>query len=117
MIGVQYEANGKAPAGRGSFGVRAGRWMLAHTGLHEGSRLGRGGVEIDSVARVARGIEVVAEIKDLFGPGMTAQMTYYETKRGAKVFAAGAFYFTRLVHVDATTSRILDNLWARLSRP
>ena len=47
---------------------------------------------------------------------MTAQMTYYETKVGAKVFAAGAFYFTRLAHVDTTTSRILDNLWARLSR-
>ena len=45
---------------------------------------------------------MVAEIPDLFGPGMTAQMAYYETKGGAKVFAAGAFYFTRLAHVDPT---------------
>jgi hypothetical protein len=46
---------------------------------------------------------------------MTAQMTYYETARGAKVFAAGAFYFTRLAHVDPLTSRLLENLWARLA--
>ena len=32
------------------------------------------------------------------------------------VFAAGAFYFTRLARVDPTTSRILDNLWARFAR-
>jgi hypothetical protein len=47
---------------------------------------------------------------------MTAQMTYYETRRGAKVFAAGAFYLSRLVHVDPLTSRLLENLWARLTR-
>ena len=46
---------------------------------------------------------------------MTAQMTYYETRDGAKVFAAGAFYFTRLAHVDPLTSRLLENLWARLA--
>ena len=34
---------------------------------------------------------MLAEIPNLFGPGFTAQMTYYETARGAKVFAAGAF--------------------------
>ena len=80
-------------------------------------RWAAGGVEIDRRSPASpAGLEVVAEIPNLFGPGMTAQMTYYETKGGAKVFAAGAFYFTRLAHVDATTSRILDNLWARLAR-
>ena len=34
---------------------------------------------------------MLAEIPNLFGPGFTAQMTYYETPAGAKVFAAGAF--------------------------
>ena len=58
---------------------------------------------------------MLAEIPDLFGRGKAAQMTYYETGRGAKVFAAGAFYFTRLAHVDPVTSRILENLWARLA--
>jgi hypothetical protein len=41
-------------------------------------------------------------------------MTYYETRAGAKVFAAGAFCLandTRVVHA------LLDNLWTRLSRP
>jgi hypothetical protein len=116
LIGVQYLANGKAP--RQPWIVRqsrSGSWVLAGTGLRKGSRLGRGGIEIDRASSASpRGIEVVAEIPHLFGPGMTAQMTYYETPKGAKVFAAGAFYFTRLAHVDGVTSRILENLWARL---
>ena len=61
------------------------------------------------------GVGVVAEISHLFGRGMTAQMTYYETRRGAKVFAAGAFYFTRLAHVDPLTSRILENIWNEMA--
>jgi hypothetical protein len=60
---------------------------------------------------------VLAEIRNLFGPGKTAQMTYYETPNGAKVFAAGAFYFTRWIHVDPITARLVDNVWTRLSRP
>jgi hypothetical protein len=58
---------------------------------------------------------VLAEIPNLFGSGRTAQMTYYETPGGARVFAAGAFYFIRLVHIDPMTSRIIENLWARLA--
>jgi len=42
-------------------------------------------------------------------------MTYYETARGAKVFAAGAFHLARFAHVDPVVSRVLENLWARLS--
>ena len=95
---------------------RASSWILDGTGLREGSRLSRGGVEIDRTFSASPGnIEVIAEIPDLFGPAITAQMTYYETARGAKVFAAGAFYFTRLAHVDPVTSRILENVRARLS--
>jgi hypothetical protein len=117
LVGVQYLANGKAPRQpwilRNS---RAGRWIFAGTGLRRGSRLGRGGVEIDrTVPASPDGVEVIAEIRDLFGPGMTAQMTYYETRNRAKVFAAGAFYFSRLVHLGTMTSRVLENLWVRLS--
>jgi hypothetical protein len=119
LIGVQYLANGRAP--RRPWIVRrsrAGRWVFAGTGLREGSSLLRGGVEIDRTAASSPpGIEVLAEIPDLFGRGMTAQMTYYETDDGARVFAAGAFYFTRLAHVDPVTSRVLENLWKRLARP
>jgi hypothetical protein len=90
--------------------------IFAGTGLHEGSRFALGGVEIDHLAASSpRGVQVLAEIPNLFGPGMTAQMSYYESGEGAKVFAAGAFYFTRLIHFDPVVSRIVSNLWARLA--
>ena len=86
----------------------AGSWIFAGTGLREGSRLALGGVEIDQLARSSpRNVQVLAEIPNVFGRGMTAQMTYYETDEGAKVFAAGAFYFTRLIHLDPVVSRIV----------
>jgi hypothetical protein len=117
LIGVQYRANGKAP--RRPWIVRrssAGSWIFAGTGLREGSRLALGGVEIDQLARSSpRSVEVLAEIPNVFGRGMTAQMSYYETDEGARVFAAGAFYFTRLIHLDPVVSRVVSNLWARLS--
>jgi hypothetical protein len=117
LAGVQYLANGKTP--RRPWIVRrapAGRWIFAGTSLQAGSPLGRGGVEIDALAAASpRNVQVLAEIPNLFGQGRTAQMTYYETSAGAKVFAAGAFYFGRLIHLDPTTSRIVENLWARLA--
>ena len=42
-------------------------------------------------------------------------MTYYE-QGGAKVFAAGAFTLAGSVR-QPVVDRLLDNLWARLSRP
>jgi hypothetical protein len=43
-------------------------------------------------------------------------MTYYETGRGAKVFAAGAFTLGgNATHAPVAT--LLDNLWARLNQP
>ena len=117
LIGVQYRVNGRAP--RQPWIVRkapAASWVFAGTGLSEGSRFGRGGVEIDeTTAASPRGVQVLAEIPNLFGPGLTAQMSYYETRAGARVFAAGAFYLTRLLPRDAVISRLLDNLWARLA--
>ena len=59
---------------------------------------------------------MIAEIPHLFGPGMKAQMTYYETGRGARVFAAGAFHLTRSVTFDPVVARVLSNLWARMAR-
>ena len=116
LIGVQYRANGKAP--RQPWIIRrssAASWIFVGTGLRSGSALARGGVEIDQTTPESpRNVQVVAEIPNLFGPGMTAQMTYYETRAGAKVFAAGAFYLTRLIHVDNVVSRVVSNLWTRL---
>ena len=53
---------------------------------------------------------------DLLGPGKTAEMTYYETAAGAKVFDAGAINFASTA-TTAPVSTLLENLWARLSVP
>ena len=59
---------------------------------------------------------MLAQIPNLYGPGFTAQMTYYETPAGAKVFAAGAFSLARSVW-DTGIDRIVANLWQKLSSP
>ena len=60
--------------------------------LEPGEGIASGGIEIDATSSASpQGIHVLAEIPNLYGPGFTAQMTYYETPAGAKVFAAGAF--------------------------
>jgi hypothetical protein len=117
LIGVQYRGSDgghhKAP-----WIVRsapAGRWLFAGTGLRPGSKLGEGSVEIDrTFPSSPRNVQVLAEIRDLFGPGFTAQMTYYETGRGARVYAAGAF---RLLQepVPPAIERLLANLWSHLA--
>jgi N,N-dimethylformamidase beta subunit-like, C-terminal len=116
LIGVQYVGNQPSP--RGAWVVRrthARAWMFAGTDLRVGSAFARGGVEIDQVTGASpRGVRVVAEIPHLFGPGMKAQMTYYESPAGARVFAAGAFHLTRSVTSDPVVRRLLSNLWARM---
>jgi hypothetical protein len=121
LIGVQYLANqGRKPA-RAAWILRetnAVAWLFASTGLRAGSRFGSDfGVEIDHTTPASpKGIEVVAEIPDLLGPGRTAQMTYYETRSGAKVFAAGAFTLAGRVW-DPVVARVAANLWRELSDP
>ena len=118
LVGVEYV--GHKPSPRGAWIVRRARadsWMFAGTNLQVGSAFARGGVEIDQVTGASpRRVRVVAEIPHLFGPGMKAQMTYYETGRGARVFAAGAFHLTRSVTSDPAVGRLLANLWARMVR-
>jgi N,N-dimethylformamidase beta subunit-like protein len=123
LIGVQYRANDNGQK-QGLFVVQnsaAAPWLWDGTGLTDGSAFGQFvggyGIEIDSTAPESPpGTTVVAQIPDLFGPGITAQMTYYELPNGAKVFAAGTLDFGG----SATfwpVKRMLDNLWARLSQP
>jgi hypothetical protein len=120
LIGVQYRGNDRG-GHRGPWIVRdvsAARWLFAGTGLKDGSTFGSGGIEIDKTATGSPpGVEVVAEIPNLFGPGFSAQMTYYETTAGAKVFAAGAFTLAGAVLDDPIVNRLMENLWARLARP
>ncbi len=116
LIGVQYRANARLRAPWVVRAAPASSWVFDGTGLRAGSRFGFGGIEIDEKAPSSpRGTQVLAEIPDVFGPGFTAQMTYYETRAGAKVFAAGAFFFHRLLESDRRTARIVENLWARLA--
>lgn len=123
LIGVQYRANDNGRRQR-PFIVRAADsvpWLFAQTDLTNGAELGQElggyGIEIDATTPASPpGTAVVAEIPDLFGPGFTAQMTYYETPEGAKVFAAGAIDFGGTALLPAV-SRMLENLWARLSVP
>ena len=59
---------------------------------------------------------MLARIPDAFGPGKSAEMTYYETPRGAKVFAAGVLNFGGSALLP-DVSRMLENLWRRLAAP
>jgi N,N-dimethylformamidase beta subunit-like, C-terminal len=117
LIGVQYIGNDDGEH-RGPFILRAEAatsWIFSGTELRPRSRFGSFGIEIDHLAPASPpGTRVVAEIPDLLGTGMTAQMTYYETPRGAKVFATGAFTLGGgALWPDA--SRVLENLWQRLA--
>jgi N,N-dimethylformamidase len=98
-------------------GARRAEWLFAGTGLRDGDRFGRFGIEIDArTARSPAGTRVLATITDAFGPGKSAEMTYYETAAGAKVFAAGVINFGGSA-LWPVSSRLLDNLWRRLGAP
>jgi N,N-dimethylformamidase beta subunit-like, C-terminal len=123
LIGVEYRANDDGQR-QGLYTVgdtAAAPWFWDGTGLAEGSTFGQTvggyGIEIDAIAPESPpGTVVLAQVPDVLGPGLTAQMSYYETPAGAKVFAAGTLDFGG----SATfwpVKRMLDNLWARLSQP
>ena len=88
-----------------------------------GDTFGLYGIEIDAATSDSPAeTYVLAAIPDVFGPGRTAQMTYYETAGGAKVFAAGALNFGGSVLPvgrvkDERLSRLIANIWDRLSQP
>ena len=118
LIGVQYIGNDDG-ARRGPWIVRdvSEPWLFSGLDVRRGARFANGGIEIDKTAPSSpAGTKVLAEIPNLLGPGMTGQMTYYETARGAKVFAAGAFTLAGAVWWPEV-KRLLENLWARLERP
>src|SRR4051812_29477988 len=96
IVGVQYVGSdhGQRQAGYTVTGAGAAPWAFDGTGLSDGDVFGRYGIEIDArTAQSPRGIQVLAHIPELLGSGRTAEMTYYETAAGAKVFAAGALNF------------------------
>ena len=123
VLGVQYRANDNGRIQR-PFVVRSAStapWFWAGTGLGDGAvfgqELGGYGIEIDQTTPFTPpGTIVLAEVPDLYGPGLTAQMTYYETTAGAKVFAAGVMDFGGTAMLPSVR-RLLENLWARLATP
>jgi hypothetical protein len=117
LAGVQYRANDDGRR-QGPFTVvaaEAAPWLFDRTGLENGSTFGETvggyGIEIDTTtADSPPGTVVLARIVDLFGPGASAEMTYYETEAGARVFSAGVLDFSG----SATfwpINRMLENLW------
>jgi N,N-dimethylformamidase len=120
LIGAQYRANDNGTH-QGVFYVTSAQtapWLWEGTGLTDGSTVGDVvggyGIEIDATTRQSPpGTLVLALIPNLFGPGVNAEMTYYETPAGARVFDAGALDFSG----SATTwpvRRMLENLWAHM---
>ena len=119
LVGVQFDA-GDYGSHMGPYevtGATADAWVFAGTGLGNGDRFGRYGFELDKRAPSSpKGTRLLARIPNLMGPRRSAEMTYYETSRGAKVFAAGTLNFAASAD-NPVVSRLLENVWARLSRP
>jgi hypothetical protein len=119
LVGVQYVGSDQGQR-QGAYqitGLASAPWAFAGTGLADGDAFGRYGIEIDArTAASPTGIEVLARIPDLLGAGRSAEMTYYETSAGAKVFAAGALNFAASLG-EPVVDLLLANVWARLSVP
>ena len=123
LLGNQYLANDDGTR-QGVFYVTDATstpWLWQGTGLGYGSTLGEYvggyGIEIDATTEHSPpGTKVLAVIPNLFGLGKHAEMTYYESPSGARVFAAGAMDFGG----SATfwpVRRLLENLWQHLIQP
>jgi hypothetical protein len=119
IVGVQYVGSdqGQRQAGYEITGAATAPWAFDGTGLADGDLFGRYGIEIDArTAASPSATQVLARIPDLLGPGRSAEMTYYETPAGAKVFAAGALNFAASLG-QPVVDHLLGNVWARLSIP
>jgi hypothetical protein len=116
LVGVQF-ISGDYGGRQGAYVVHGSAWAFAGTGLSDGGRFGQYGFEIDArSSHSPPGTQLLASIPNLMGSGRTAEMTYYETPAGAKVFAAGALNFTASIG-DPTVALLVENVWARLSSP
>jgi hypothetical protein len=117
LIGVQYRANDRGTH-RGRWRVRDAQnvpWLFAGTALRNGSPFSSAGIEIDARAPSSPPqTKIVAVIPNIFGRGISANMSYYETRSGAKVFAAGAFSFAAAIW-QPPVRQMAENLWARLA--
>ena len=120
LLGVQYRANddGRRQAPFVIADTAAAPWLFQRTTLANGSLLGDNvggyGIEIDMTTPFSPpGTRVLARIPDLFGPGLSAEMAYYETDAGARVFSAGVLDFCGTVHWEPMRT-VVDNLWRHM---
>ena len=119
LVGVQYcgSDNGQRQRPFTVVGADRAPWAFVGTGLANGSSFGRYGIEIDGRTPASPpGTVVLAHIPDLMGPGRSAEMTYYETAAGARVFAAGALNFAASLE-DPRVARLVENVWGHLAGP
>lgn len=117
LLGAQYRANddGRRQGAYTVVEAEAAPWLFDKTGLVTGSTFGETvggyGIEIDMATPDSPpGTIVLARVVDLFGPGLSGEMTYYETDAGARVFSAGTLDFGGSV-TFWPISRLLANLW------
>jgi hypothetical protein len=98
-------------------GAALAPWLFARTDIHNGDSFGLYGIEVDArSAKSPAGTIVLARIEDVFGKGRSAEMTYYGTRRGAKVFSAGVMNFGGSLEYEPQ-STMMENIWNRLTRP
>jgi hypothetical protein len=118
LIGTQYRANDDGRS-RGQWIVRSvesAPWLFAGTDLENGAKFGTGGIEIDKTSAASPpNVKVLAEMPNVLGPGLTAQMTYYRAPSGAEVFGAGAFTLAGQVIGNPQVGQMVANLWTHLS--
>jgi N,N-dimethylformamidase beta subunit-like, C-terminal len=119
LVGVQYIGWNQMKFGGEPYVLRypaSAAWIFEGTGLKPGDDFGYGGIEIDHRADSSpRGLSVLATIPDVFGKGFTAEMSYYETPTGAKVFAAGAFSLGGSIG-QPQMAPVVTNVWTRLAQ-
>ncbi len=118
LCGVQYIANdrGERQQPYTVTGADVAPWAFEGTGLKNGDEFGIYGIEIDARARSSPPqTQVLARIPDQFGPGRSAEMTYYEHASGARVFSAGTLNFGGQVLLWPEVTQLLENVWRRLA--
>lgn len=96
-------------------GTAQAPWLFHETGLSDGAGFGVYGIEVDQLAKSSPpDTRVLARIPNIFGPGESAEMTYYTTPRGAKVFSAGVMNFGGSA-MWPVVSTMMENIWTQLS--
>lgn len=117
LVGVQYVGWHEGIYDQEPYVVK-GRatapWVYEGTGLRNGERFGRFGIEVDArtPSSPPRTL-LLARARDIFGRGKSAEMTYYRTARGAKVFAAGVLNFAARAG-QFPVDRLIKNVFAKL---